>query len=390
MTEVEVGADIEIGSRLLFSVIYAQSETKDQILPVKVPAATGFGEQWQNVGTLQNKTWELSLNLPVIRSRDVSWTLKAIYDRTRTYVTELLVPPFNYGAPVQAAGEIFRLEGPDSITGVAPRYGTMYGRAFLKSCDELPNWTTDFRAQCGPGRAFQVNSDGLVVYVGDGNSLGDGITKNLWGTRLESADAPYGDPLYWGMGIILRDTVGGPASIVEVGNSLPEFRMAFTTDFTWKRLTLYALMDVAIGQDVWNQGFHWAHLDFLSKDVDQVGKSVEDAKPMGYYYRAGPPFSSGVGGLYDVLAPDNYHIEDASYAKLRELMVSYHLGSLGGVGDWSLSLVGRNVLTITGYRGFDPEVGIQGGDAGSAAINAADAFTFPNLRAFTFGVSTTF
>ncbi|MBI2403025.1 MAG: TonB-dependent receptor, partial [Gemmatimonadetes bacterium] len=146
MFELELGGDLEVASRMLLGVTYAESETRDQIMPVKVPAATGFGTQWQNVGTLQNKTWELSLNFPVVRSRDLSWSVKAIYDRTRTYVTELLVPPFNWGAPVQAAGEMFRLEGPDSVTGKPSRFGTMYGRAFIRSCDQLPNWTVDFRA----------------------------------------------------------------------------------------------------------------------------------------------------------------------------------------------------------------------------------------------------
>jgi iron complex outermembrane receptor protein len=75
-------------------------------------------------------------------------------------------------------------------------------------------------------------------------------------------------------------------------------------------------------------------------------------------------------------------------------MVSYRIGKIGGVGDWGVSLIGRNLFTITGYRGFDPEVGLSGGTqlngAGSAAINAVDAFTFPNLRTFTVGLSSTF
>jgi hypothetical protein len=192
------------------------------------------------------------------------------------------------------------------------------------------------------------------------------------------------------MPIIMRDSAGGPASNVPVGNALPDFRFAITQDVTWKRLTVYALLDAAIGQDVWNQGFHWAHLDFISKDVDQHQKDVETAKPVGYYWRAGAPDATGIGGLYDLLAPNNFTVEDASYAKLRELLVSYHVGPIRGIGDWNVSVVGRNLLTITDYRGFDPEVGITGGQANTAALTAVDAFTFPNTRSFTFGVSTTF
>ena len=176
-----------------------------------------------------------------------------------------------------------------------------------------------------------------------------------------------------------------------LGNALPDFRFAITQDFRYKRVTVYGLLDASIGQHVWNQGFHWAHLDFLSHDVDQQGQSVETAKPIGYYYRAAQPDNgTGLGGLYDILGPNNFSVEDASYAKIRELLVSYRLGPIGGQGDWEISLVGRNLWTITGYRGFDPEVGIAGGQAQSAAINAIDAFTFPNTRTFTVGLSTSF
>ena len=186
----------------------------------------------------------------------------------------------------------------------------------------------------------------------------------------------------------------GPANM-PLGNALPDFRFAVTQDLRWKRMTVYALVDAAIGQKVWNQGFHWAHLDFLSHDVDQVGKSVETAKPIGYYWRTSAADGfTGLGGFYDQLLPNNYTVEDASYAKLRELLVSYHLGPIGGAGDWEVSLIGRNLWTITGYRGFDPEVGLSGGTAlnspSSAAIQAVDAFTFPNLRSFTIGLSTSF
>ncbi len=129
-----------------------------------------------------------------------------------------------------------------------------------------------------------------------------------------------------------------------------------------------------------------------------MGKTVETAKPIGYYYRAAPPDNgSGVGGFYDLLGPNNFSVEDASYTKLRELALSYHVGRIAGTGDWAFSLIGRNLLTLTGYRGFDPEVGIAtvpGGNinddvSSSRAINAVDAFVFPNLRTFTFRLSTT-
>jgi TonB-linked SusC/RagA family outer membrane protein len=381
MYEVELGADLELFNRLLLTGSYAKTETRDQMWPAPVPAATGFGQQWQNIGTLENTTWELAADLPVIRSRDFSWSMRVTYDRTRSVVTKLDIPPFSYGADLQATGAIFQLKQGE-------RFGTFYGRYFLRSCSELP---AAFQAKCGPTGEFQINDEGFVVWVGPGNSWRDGITKNLWETQLPASQAPYGFAINWGMPIIMRDSVGGAASIVPLGNALPDFRFSITQDIQWKRLTLHGLVDASIGQEVWNQGFHWAHLDFLSKDVDQTGKTVETAKPIGYYYRAAPPdATAGIGGLYDILGPNNFSVEDASYAKVREVMVSLRLGRLWGVGDWSVSLVGRNLLTITNYRGFDPEVGLTGGQANNAAVNAVDAFTFPNLRSVTFGVTTSF
>jgi hypothetical protein len=181
---------------------------------------------------------------------------------------------------------------------------------------------------------------------------------------------------------------------------LPKYRWNISQTFRFKNFTAYALIDAAIGRSVYNQGRGWAFLDFLSKDDDQTGKAVEDAKPLGYYYRAGQPDNTGLGGLYDILGPNSRMVEDASYKKLREASVAYHIGDFGGLnGDWTVSLVGRNLKTWTKYTGFDPEVGFgavsgNGGSgsnsSGSAVINAVDAFTFPNTRTFTFSLSTSF
>ncbi len=88
-------------------------------------------------------------------------------------------------------------------------------------------------------------------------------------------------------------------------------------------------------------------------------------------------------------------MEDASFIKLREVSAGYNFGNvalLNNFGDWSVSVIGRNLKTWTAYKGFDPEVGAgsSGGQSGSGLINAIDAFTFPQLRSVSFVVSTSF
>jgi TonB-linked SusC/RagA family outer membrane protein len=385
----ELGADIELFRRALFTITYDMSKTNNQILQVPNSAGFGFTTQWQNAGILSNKTLELSLNLPVVQKRNVNWTWTFTYDRTRTMVDSIAVPPFAYGGTGQGATTMFLLNQGE-------RFATIYGRKFVTSCDQLP--PTQMANCGGAGTAeYQANDEGFIVWVGAGNSYRDGITHNLYQTANPSATSPWGFAVNFGMPIIIRDTacVAKPSSScaarqVPLGNGLPDWQFAIGQNFQYRRFSVYALLQGVMGREVFNEGRHWAHLDFLSADIDQRGRDVEVAKPIGYYWRVGSPENVGIGGFYDILGPNSYTVETTSYAKLRELSLGYNVGPVAGVGNWTVSLVGRNLFTITNYLGFDPEVGQGGGTANSAAINAVDAFAFPNTRSFTFALSTSF
>ena len=417
--ENEYGLDMQAFHRIGLTLNYSKSVSRDQILNVPLSVATGFGSQWQNAGVLENKTYEASLNVPFINQADLQYSTRLIYDRNRAYVTHLYVPSFTPGATFSTnTGTIFLVcsSTPGEAGSCNPakgessqRFGTFFGRRFARSCSELP---TQVAASCGTaGGAFQKNQDGWIVWVGEGNAVTDGITKNLWNAKLPSTSPFYaatsagkngyinpGVAVNWGMPIILRDSTGA-AKNLPLGNPLPDYRWGFSQTFGFKRFSAYALIDAARGQHVYNQGRGWSYLDFLEGTENSVGKSVGDAKPLGYYYRGAAPDQSRLGGLYDVLGANNAVTEDASYTKLRELNVGYHLGRIGAIGgDWNVSVIGRNLKTWTKYHGFDPEVGSgavsgQGSSAngpGSSAITAIDAFTFPNLRSFTFSLSTSF
>ena len=384
-TEVELSSDLELFSKYGLTVTYANSTTKDQILPVPASVSTGFPSQWKNAGSLQNKTWEATLTLPFIQHNDLSWTSRFTYTQNRSVVTKLNVPPFFIGTNLQGTGSLFRIEE-------GSRYGTFYGRQFMTSCAQLP---ASFQSQCGTATsAFQRNDEGYLVWVGQGNNPSMGLTDNLYNAILPAASAPGRAQLGWGMPIIMRDDCASGVcapSLRKLGHSLPDYRLSMSHTATYKRFSLYGLVDGAYGQKAYNQGRHWSYLDFLSRDVDQAGKSVQTAKPLGYYFRVGPPENSGIGGFYDILGPNSRFVEDASFTKLRELSAAYHVGDLGRA-DFTLSLIGRNLKTWTKYRGFDPEVGasVSGGQSGSGIINAVDAFTFPQLRTVSFVVTAGF
>ncbi|HEU4994254.1 MAG TPA: SusC/RagA family TonB-linked outer membrane protein [Gemmatimonadaceae bacterium] len=429
-TEYEFGTDFTLLNRFGFEVTRAISKTEDQILLVNTPATLGFAQRWQNAGTLENSTWELGVTVPVINTRDLQWSMRGTWDRTRTVVSELFAPEYVQDAnTAQGTGTFFRItadphptfNGRDVTNGFqGNRFGNIWGRKFYKKCSDLRSELQPF---CGEGKDFQVNNQGYLVWVGAGNSWKDGITKNLWTTRLDNCtvanpdyqkcmaagQSPFGPaPLYWGMPIIDRPLAGENGAGVGIkqilGNVFPDFRFSYSNNVQYKKFNLYALLDGTIGNDVYNQGEGWGLLDLSSAHFDQRGASVENAKPLGYSWRGGPSESTGIGGFYDLLEPNNYVLEDASYAKLREVSLSYRVGAVRGVGDWTVGLIGRNLFTFTNYTGLDPEVGcgvtLAGGCGGggsntqgagnSAFINQVDAFGFPTLRTFTLSLSTRF
>jgi len=142
-----------------------------------------------------------------------------------------------------------------------------------------------------------------------------------------------------------------------------------------------------------NEEVHWSLGDFNVRYEDQDGKTVESAKPIGYYWRAGQPdgAGSGVGGWYDVLGGNSRTVEDAAFTKLRELSLAYNVGAVRGVGDWTVTLIGRNLYTWTNFLGWDPEVGgTAGTNIASGALNGVAAYQYPPTRNFTITLGSRF
>ena len=396
-TETEYGIDAEMFRRIGLSVTYARDITRDQIIPVPPSVSTGFSSQWKNGGTMDNKTWEVSLNIPIITNRSLVWSTRLSYDRNRSYITALDIPPFFSGGLRFAVGE---------------RIGTTYGKKFVTDCVQLP---APFNADCGgEGKSYQRNSDGYIVWTG-GLSPGDGHTQNAWQATLPGCvnattgaliaqtgtifceanggrvNNPWGTPFtHWGMIIVMRDSTG-TAALLPLGNSQPDFHLTMSHNVQFKRLTLYALVDGNYGNRTHNAQVQWSLGDFNVRFEDQDKATVETAKPLGYYWRAPAPEGAGVGGFYDTNSRNTYSMFKGTFTKLREMSAAYLVGPVRGVGDWTVSVIGRNLFTLTDFYGWDPENGGGGGNLNSGAIGASQGTgTYPQMRTFTLSIGTRF
>jgi hypothetical protein len=82
-------------------------------------------------------------------------------------------------------------------------------------------------------------------------------------------------------------------------------------------------------------------------------------------------------------------VEDASFTRLREVAVSYEINpeNFMSIRSARLTLTGRNLLVLTQYSGWDPEVNTGGQ---RTAVRGFDFVEVPLPRSFSLGLTLTF
>jgi hypothetical protein len=90
--------------------------------------------------------------------------------------------------------------------------------------------------------------------------------------------------------------------------------------------------------------------------------------------------------------PSTRWIEDGSFIRLKNLALGYTLpdGMLQSIGVRSLRIYvsGQNLLTITDYKGFDPEVNYRSSDTDDSNRNLGlDYGSYPNAKSYTVGLN---
>ncbi|HEU5209467.1 MAG TPA: TonB-dependent receptor, partial [Longimicrobiales bacterium] len=203
----------------------------------------------------------------------------------------------------------------------------------------------------------------------------------FWSRRVVSADR---DPATHAVSNILCD--GGPggapvpcaqAPQVYLGPSIPTLTAAVFTNITISnRLTLHGLVDFQDGHMRYNVG-EWGRCGA----VVPVCEAIYRPENFSTEYLA------GISAVALTNAVDGAFIQEASFAKLREISATYRIPEqwLGRVGlsTASLTVAGRNLATWTDYRGLDPESRIPGA-AGS------DQAVLPQLTQFVASLSFSF
>jgi TonB-linked SusC/RagA family outer membrane protein len=179
----------------------------------------------------------------------------------------------------------------------------------------------------------------------------------------------------------IPDGAGG-ANLGKIGDSNPDFRAGLTSDITFGDFNVFGLLD-------WQKGGEAVNLTRLLFDAgNNSADCTNDPETDPCLGSATNP-----GRLRSFGTNTAVYLESTTFLKLRELTVSWALpqsfvsGVWGALDNARLSLSGRDLITVTDYSGFDPEVSNFGNQAIGRNIDVAP---FPRSRSFWFGLDVGF
>jgi TonB-linked SusC/RagA family outer membrane protein len=348
-TEIEAGGEFRLlNDRLSLDITYFKRTSVDQIVAARLPATSGFEEEIINAGEVENKGWEIGITgTPLKLSNGFEWSSTLNFTRIRTLIVD-----------AGPQGDIFYGGvggGWSGVLGNIHRTGQPYGTIF------------------GTRNARD----------GEGNLL---INK--------ATGMPFSEPI----GTI-------------IGNPNPDFTLGLINTFSWKGISLMALLDWKQGGDIFSVTAASLFLRgqlAVTEDreelrivpgvygdpgtyepiLDENGNTIQNTTPVSAFdYHFGDGF-----GAY---GQDEVNIYDGTVIRLREVMLGYtipkSLLSKTPFGSVRVGVTGRNLWfnapNLLEGLNLDPEVLAETSASNSQGFEAGSS---PTTRRYGFNLTLTF
>jgi len=155
-----------------------------------------------------------------------------------------------------------------------------------------------------------------------------------------------------------------------VGDPNPHVIAGFSTDVTYKKLSLAVNMHGAFGNKIFNNTL----LSVTNLGNITKGKNI-----------AASQIGNGEG-LADPVSASTRFLESGNYMKLGNATLRYTIGDIGStIKGFNVYVSGTNLFELTNYNGFDAEVNVDKNNAGVPSIGI-DYIGFPTARTFQLGV----
>ncbi|WP_455609254.1 SusC/RagA family TonB-linked outer membrane protein [Bacteroides rodentium] len=376
-----IGLDLNLfDNRIEFIADIYYKKTKDLLLQVPLPAYVGTSNSpgataapWKNIGSLENKGVELTLNTVNIDKKGFQWRSNLVFSLNRNKVKELDTATSLIDKTNQTGSLITIL----TRTAVGQPIGQFYGYKVIGRFEKA----TDFYYKDGEGKV-------KPVALPEGMEIGK---NSMW----------IGDYIFEDLN---KDGVINEKDRTYIGNPEPDFTFGFGNTFSYKGFDLSIYLNGSVGNEVVNWGrreMEDAHSNNnLLKDALNYAKLglIDPNGPDDYrnvQIVAGDAYACRMSGSTKTNESNyrfsNLYVEDGSYLRIQSISLGYTLPKKWvrtlKLENMKLYCNLQNVYTFTKYKGMDPEIGSANQDA---LLTGFDNYRYPSPRIYTFGMNVTF
>ncbi|MBQ7273530.1 MAG: TonB-dependent receptor [Bacteroidales bacterium] len=373
-------------SRLSGSIEVYQNDTKNLLINFPIPGS-GYDSQYKNVGSTRNRGVELTLNAPIVSTKDFSLNIGGNIAYNQNRVTDLGGLESIKAQSYWASTEI----GDDYIVQVGQPLGNMYGYQ-MDGFYSVDDFTWD-------GAKWVLNEgvpDASAIigaaYMRPGAPKYKDIAQNVEVKDEEGNVTGY--------------TTDGKITTADrtiIGNAAPDFTGGFNFSGYYKGFDFSANFNFMIGNQVYNAN----KIEFTSSrkyfnrnllntmDVDKrwtnidwtTGELITDADQLRTVNAGKTMWNPAIG----TAVFSDWAVEDGSFLRLQSATIGYTLPEKitekVHMRKLRIYVTGTNLFCLTKYSGYDPEVDTR---RATPLTPGVDYSAYPKSIGFVAGLNITF
>ncbi len=387
-----IGLDLSFfHNRINLTLDWYRKESKDMLMTMQLPSYMGtqgngssaLAAPKGNYGQLRNQGVEITLNTRPIMTKNFDWESEIQFSVNRN---KLIALQGTSNAAIIGYGQWSDVV---SMSTVGESLYNFYGyvvEGVYKDFNDIINSPISDKAPLNPDGTISTNP-------ADYNKL-----NTVWVGDLKFKDIN-------GDGKITEDDK------TNIGSPLPKFTFGWTNTFHYKDFDLSLLINGSYGNKVMN--YTAINLTSMKSVWSNQSNSINDRAQLGMI----DPAKSYTGNWYDditnikVLNPNtktpraalndpndndrisDRYIEDGSYIRLKNISIGYtfpkKITSKLGLTNLRISANIQNLVTITDYSGYDPEIGASTTDM-YGYVFGLDNGRYPSPTTYSFGLNVTF
>ena len=375
-----LGLDISfLDNRIELVADVYYKKTENLLLQLPLPAYVGTTGQgstsapWVNIGSLENKGLEFTLNTLNMDRRDFTWRSNVTFSMNRSKVLALNTETGILNKSLQQGSDVTIV----TRTAVDQAIGQFYGYKVIGRFEKA----TDFYYKDAAGTVKPTALPEGMAIGENGVWIGDYIFKDVNNDGvINEKDRDY------------------------IGNPNPDFTFGINNSFSFQGFDVSILVTGSYGNDVANYQRRWLenpreNTNLLSSALGYAQLGLIDQNGPNDYRNVqivgGDPYmpriaASSAASASNFRFSDRF-IEDASYVRVKNISIGYNLPkslySKYGISNIKVYSNAQNVLTFTKYKGYDPEVGSLNQDA---LLTGIDNGRYPSPMITTLGLNVNF